>query len=88
MRKLLLSIILIISIIAPVSAEGAQEDGTLRIGISKLLSHPALDAIERGISDYLEDEGIDADIEVQNANGEISTAASIAQLFRPKARIS
>ena len=86
MRKLLLSIILIISIIAPVSAEGAQEDGTLRIGISKLISHPALDAIERGISDYLEDEGIDADIEVQNANGEISTAASIAQLFRTEGK--
>ena len=86
MRKLLLSIILIISIIVPVSAEGAREDGTLRIGISKLLSHPALDAIERGISDYLEDEGIDADIEVQNANGEISTAASIAQLFRTEGK--
>ena len=86
MRKLLLPIILIISIIAPVSAEGAREDGTLEIGISKLLSHPALDAIERGISDYLEDEGIDADIEVQNANGEISTAASIAQLFRTEGK--
>lgn len=64
-------------------ANGAEEtDGRLQIGISKLLSHPALDSIEQGIKDYLEENGITAVYETQIANGEISTASSIAQLFQ------
>ena len=53
----------------------------VKIGISKLMAHPALDSIEKGIKDYLLENGIDADVETQNANGDISTAVSIAQLF-------
>ena len=84
MRKLILAILAIaaaaaILIAAPVREE--VESDTVKIGISKLLAHPALDAIERGIIDYLEENGVDAVFDTQNANGEISTAASIAQLF-------
>ena len=86
MKRLAIAISILLMIIMPIAAEGANETGTLRIGISKLLSHPALDSIEQGIKDYLAEAGIDAEIEVQNANGEISTAASIAQLFRTEGK--
>ena len=52
------------------------------IGISKIVSHPALDAIERGIQEELQRLGHDFDYDLQNANGDISTAASIANKFK------
>ncbi len=70
------------------SANGITENNgeQLRIGISKLVSHPALDEIERGIKDYLNENGINAVYETQTANGEISTAVSIAQLFQTEGK--
>jgi putative tryptophan/tyrosine transport system substrate-binding protein len=52
------------------------------IGISKIVSHPALDAVEKGIQDELAAEGVDATYDLQNANGDINTAASIATKFK------
>ena len=84
MKKIALLAMVMIIAFSFLSAQGIREEeepGRLRIGISKMLSHPALDAIEQGIKDQLAESGIDAVYDVQNANGEISTAASIAQLF-------
>ena len=52
------------------------------VGISKIVSHPALDAIEKGIQDELSSMGYKLAYDLQNANGEISTAASIAAKFK------
>lgn len=82
MKKLMIILSIIALAMMPIAAQGNTETGSIRIGISKLLAHPALDAIEEGIKDYLADAGIDAVFDTQNANGEISTAASIAKLFR------
>lgn len=82
MKKLMIILSIIALAMMPIAAQGNTETGSIRIGISKLLAHPALDAIESGIKDYLADAGIDAVFDTQNANGEISTAASIAKLFR------
>ena len=55
----------------------------ITIGISKIVSHPALDAVEKGIQDELKEQGYtNLTFDLQNANGEISTAASIAQKFK------
>ena len=52
------------------------------IGISKIVAHPALDAVEQGIIDELTELGfVDLEYDLQNANGDISTAASIATKF-------
>ncbi len=80
-----LSLMLLPALAAAGNAEEAGEPA-VRIGISKLMAHPALDSVEKGIIDYLADAGIEADVETQNANGEISTAASIAQLFREEGK--
>lgn len=52
------------------------------IGISKIVSHPALDAIEKGILEAVLAKYPDARFDLQNANGEMSTASSIAQKFK------
>ena len=81
MRKIYAFAIILLAAAALYAQGNGEEDGTLRIGISKLMAHPALDDIERGIIDYLEENGIDAEYDIQNANGDISTAASIANVF-------
>lgn len=52
------------------------------IGISKIVAHPALDAIEKGIQEVVKTQYPDARFDLQNANGEMSTASSIAQKFK------
>ncbi|HAL18043.1 MAG TPA: ABC transporter substrate-binding protein [Spirochaetaceae bacterium] len=64
------------------SGSTSSKSGTIKIGISKILAHPALDASEQGIKDYLKQKGIDADIDVQNANGDVAVSAQIAQKFK------
>ena len=91
MKKILAVIIAVAAIAAAaLSAQGATEaapsDETVRIGISKLMVHPALDSIEEGIKDYLSEHGINAEFETQTANGEVSTAISIAQLFETEGK--
>lgn len=57
-------------------------DDRILVGISKLLSHEALDAIEKGILDYIEGTDLKVEFLLQNANGEISAASQIAKLFK------
>lgn len=52
------------------------------IGISKIVAHPALDALEKGVQDGVKKSFPNAKFDLQNANGEISTAAQIAHKFR------
>jgi putative ABC transport system substrate-binding protein len=55
----------------------------ISIGISKIITHPALDAVERGLIDEIREQGHEnIRFDIQSANGEISTAASIANKFR------
>jgi putative ABC transport system substrate-binding protein len=68
---------------AAVFARGMPETGTKpKIGISKIVQHDALDACERGILDALEARGVDAMIDLQTANGDMSTASQIANKFK------
>ncbi len=52
------------------------------IGISKIVAHPALDALERGVQDGVKKSFPDAKFDLQNANGEMSTASQIAHKFK------
>jgi putative tryptophan/tyrosine transport system substrate-binding protein len=52
------------------------------IGISKIVSHPALDAVVKGIQDELKSSKQNVTFDIQNANGDISTASSIANKFQ------
>ncbi len=50
----------------------------VKIGIAKIVQHDALDAIEKGVMDAVKAAGIDAEFDLQNANGDVNTAAQIA----------
>lgn len=63
-------------------AKDTQTTGNTVIGISKIVAHPALDAVEQGIQDELSEQGIVARYDLQNANGDVNTATQIASKFR------
>jgi putative ABC transport system substrate-binding protein len=64
---------------------GCQEEGVKTIGISQIVTHPALDATREGIIQGLDDKGyVDGEtivIDYQNSEGDMSLVASIAQQF-------
>ena len=60
----------------------AKANAKLKIGIAKIVQHPALDQIEQGIQDRLSQLGIEAEYNLQNANGDVGTAAQIASLYK------
>ncbi|AMA71882.1 MULTISPECIES: ABC transporter substrate-binding protein [Aneurinibacillus] len=54
----------------------------VKIGITQVIEHPALDAAREGFIKALKENGFaDADIDYQSAQGDPSTVASIAQKF-------
>lgn len=63
-------------------AKDSKKAKKVKIGIAKIVQHPALDAVEQGVIDALKDAGIDADYDQQNANGDVGTAAQIANQFK------
>ncbi|MFC1899171.1 ABC transporter substrate-binding protein [Chloroflexota bacterium] len=64
---------------------GCGAGSTLKIGISQIVTHPALDATREGIIDALAEEGyVDGEnimIDYQNSEGDMNLVASIAQKF-------
>ncbi len=78
---LFLMLIAAFTLAAGGNSEATADDGSVLIGVSKLLSHAALDAVEEGLQDYLATTDLNVRYDFQNANGDISTAASIAQQF-------
>lgn len=69
---------------ACIFAGGAKDsnNGKVKIGIAKIVQHVALDEVEKGIIDAIKDAGIEADFDLQNANGDVNTAAQIANKYK------
>ena len=81
-KYLLIFTVISIALIAAGCGKSSKSE-KITIGISKIVSHPALDGVEKGIQDELREQGFtNLTFDLQNANGEISTAASIAQKFK------
>ncbi|MDR1930186.1 MAG: ABC transporter substrate-binding protein [Treponema sp.] len=74
MKKLIAALICL----SALGSLGAQ----VKIGIAKIVQHEALDACEKGIQDAIKARGINASFDLQNANGDVNTAAQIANKFR------
>lgn len=53
----------------------------IHVAITKITSHPSLDLIEKGVMDVLEKADLDLKITSNNAQGNITIAAQIAQKF-------
>jgi putative ABC transport system substrate-binding protein len=82
MKTFCCSLAVLFAITAMVHAAPAAASDPILIGISKIVAHPALDAIEKGIQEAVTAQYPDARFDPQNANGEMSTASSIAQKFK------
>lgn len=82
--KKCISIVLALLIATTLFAAGNSESNSnaTKIGISKFITHAALDSSERGFKDYLATTGLDIVYDEQNAQGDASTAATIAQKFK------
>lgn len=76
------SAVLAASCVLLTSAFAAEPQGKVLIGVSKIVSHPALDAVEKGLQDELAAQKVSAQYDLQNANGDANTSASIANKFQ------
>ncbi|GFE60133.1 ABC transporter substrate-binding protein [Geobacter sp. AOG2] len=77
-----LLVFLTVSLVLVSSVFAANPPKKVLIGISKIVAHPALDAVEKGIQDELAASKIVAQYDLQNANGDIGTASSISNKFK------
>lgn len=82
MKKRVILLCLAAMVLTGVTPMTTLAGDTPLIGISKIVAHPALDALERGVQDGIREQFPKAAFDLQNANGELSTAASIAQKFK------
>lgn len=82
-RTLFLSLFLVsILVLSGCSTdESSSNENVFQIGISQLAQHPALDDARLGFEEGLEELGVEAEINYQNAQGEIPNTVSIAQKF-------
>jgi putative ABC transport system substrate-binding protein len=73
---------LLLSLVLTSTVWAAEAPKKVLIGVSKIVSHPALDAVVKGMQDELAAARINAEYDLQNANGDINAAASIASKFQ------
>ncbi|MDR0599480.1 MAG: ABC transporter substrate-binding protein [Treponema sp.] len=64
------------------SGGDAGRGGEIKVGIAKIVQHEALDACEQGIQEALRARGLTVAVDLQNANGDVNTAAQIANKFK------
>jgi len=64
------------------SSANSSTNSKTKIGIAKIVQHPALDAVEQGVIDVVKEAGIDAEFDLQNANGDVNTASQIALKYK------
>lgn len=77
--------VLMALVLVPPAAADASESKTYTIGITQIVTHPALDANRQGFIDQMEQEGFvegeNVKYDIQTAEGDMSLATSIAQKF-------
>ena len=82
MKRVLIAVlaaILVISLSPAAMAAGGKE---FKVGVTVIVSHPALEADQNGFAQALKDAGLNVKYDIQNAQGEMSNAQTIAQKFK------
>lgn len=82
MSRKMLSFVLVFAVSAFVISCGGS--GKKTVGIAKFVAHPALDAVEKGIIDEIQAAKPDVELDLQNSNADMATAAQIAQRFKER----
>jgi len=70
------------AMIAALMVPGAAMAKTFKIGVSVIVAHPALEADQKGFEQALKDNGVMANYDYQNAQGDMSNAQAIARKFK------
>ena len=78
----LMALMCLTSLSAKPAKEKKAKQKTVKIGIAKIVQHPALDAVEQGVKDAVEAAGFKVKFDSQNANGDVNTANQIASQFK------
>lgn len=76
-----LSVAMATTVLAGCGSSDSSSKGDYKVGIIQLTEHVALDAANKGFVDGLKEEGIDAGIDQQNAQGDQSALDTIATKF-------
>lgn len=82
MKQRTLALIIASAAVAAAAPVFSADPAKPLVGIAKIVSHPALDAVEKGIMEEVSKAFPGARFDLQNANGEPSTASQIAQKFK------
>ncbi|MDE6719691.1 MAG: ABC transporter substrate-binding protein [Treponemataceae bacterium] len=77
-----ISLLLISGCAKKSSGANSSDSKSVKIGIAKIVQHVALDAVEQGVIDVVNESGFSAEYDLQNANGDVNTAAQIANKYR------
>ncbi len=80
MIKRLVTVVAVLFMVA-LLIPGAATAKMYKIGVTVIVSHPALDADQKGFEKALKDAGVQVEYDYQNAQGEMSNAQAIAQKF-------
>jgi putative ABC transport system substrate-binding protein len=78
-------VLLALFLIQPATAGESESERMYTIGITQIVTHPALDANRKGFMDQMEQEGFvqgkNVEYDIRNAESDMSLASSIAQKF-------
>lgn len=88
MKKILVLISISIMLVLSCGNEGKKNENAgkeskdnLKIGITQIVAHPALDSAREGFKDAIKESGLNVTFDEKNANGEVATANMIANNF-------
>ena len=79
-KKLLWLVVAVITVV--LIMPGVAPAKTFKIGVTQIVSHPALDDDQKGFEQALKDAGLDVKYDHQNAQGDMSNAQAIARKFK------
>ena len=76
--KCLCVAVMVVALMVP----GAALAKTYKIGVTVIVSHPALESDQKGFEKAIADAGLEAEYDYQNAQGDMANATTIAQKFK------
>ena len=74
--------LLVATVVAALIIPGAAQAKTFKIGVTVIVSHPALEADQQGFEKAIAEAGLEAEYDYQNAQGDMANATTIAQKFK------
>ena len=82
MKKIITITLAVVLCLSSIFAAKKPKSKKIKIGIAKITQHVALDDVERGVMDAINDAGFKVSYDLQNANGDVNTANQIASQFK------